>query len=232
MFFLGFMAVPGTAQNAAEILEKVIEAQGGRKVLAGIKDTVTEASMEITQMGISGSGTMYVKEPNRMRLDMDFMGMVFTQAFDGENAWMINPQTGIAEDLPEEMTEVTRCSSYGNVALLEPSKHGISYTYKGKETVDGKDYLLLERVHSGGYTIALFIDPETYLIHKMKQDSFDEMLMEVTEETILSDYKDVDGVMTAFTYTILRDGLEFGVLTISDVKFNTGLEDSFFKKEE
>ena len=175
---------------------------------------------------------MYVKEPNRMRFDMEFMGMMITQSFDGEIAWGISPQSGVAENMPEEVAEIMKHSSYGNSALLDPTKHGIKYSYKGKENVDGKDYLVLDRVHSGGYTIALYIDPETYLIYKMKQDSFDEMMTEIVEETIMSDYKKVKGVMTAHVLTILRDGTEFGTITVTDVEFNSGLEDSFFKKEE
>jgi outer membrane lipoprotein-sorting protein len=232
LFVLGLMAVPASSQNAGGILEKVIEAQGGRKILEGIKDMATDASMELIQMGMSGSGTMYTKEPNKMRLDMDFMGMVFTQAFDGENSWMINPQTGMAEDLPEELAEVMRHSSFGNAAFLDPAKYGIKYAFKGKERVEGKDYLVLDRVHEGGYTITIYIDPDTYLIYKMKQDSYDEMMMEIVEETFMTDYKDVGGVMTAHTLTIVRDGLEFGTMTVTGVKYNLGLEDSFFKKEE
>jgi outer membrane lipoprotein-sorting protein len=232
LFILGLLVVPGSSQNADEILERVIKAQGERKLLESIKDVTTIADMEMTQMGISGSITMYMKEPNRVRFDMEFMGMMITQAFDGETAWGISPQSGVAENMPEELAEVMKHSSFGNSALLNPKKYGIKYTYKGKENIEGKDYLVLDRVHSGGYTIALYIDPETYLIYKMKQDSFDEMMTEIVEETIMSDYKKVGGVMTAHVLTILRDGTEFGTLTVTEVDFNSGLEDSFFKKEE
>jgi hypothetical protein len=232
LFILGLLILPGSAQNADEILERIIKAQGGRVLLESIKDVTSIADMEITEMSISGSVTMYMKEPNKVRIDIEFMGMVVTQAFDGENAWGTNPQTGMAEDMPEELAEVMEFSSFGNSALLDPAKYGIKYRYKGKENIEGKDYLVLDRVHSGGYTIALYIDPETYLIYKTKQDSFDEMMTEIVEETIMSDYKNVEGVMTAHVLTILRDGTEFGILTVTDVDINTGLEDSFFKKEE
>ena len=232
LIILGLLVVPGSSQNADEILERIIKAQGGRKLLESIKDVTTTANMDLTQMGMSGSGTMYVKEPNMMRFDMEFMGIIVTQSFDGENAWGISPQSGVAENMPEEVAEIIKHSSYGNSALLDPAKHGIKYSYRGKENVDSKDYLVLDRVHSGGYTIALYIDPETYLIYKMKQDSFDEMMTEIVEETIMSDYKKVEGVMTAHVLTILRDGTEFGTITVTDVEFNSGLEDSFFKKEE
>jgi outer membrane lipoprotein-sorting protein len=65
----------------------------------------------------------------------------------------------------------------------------------------------------------------------MKADSFDETMSEVVEENIMSDYKKVEGVMIAHFQTILQDGTEYGTITVRDVKFNSGLEDSFFKKE-
>ncbi len=231
LFILGLLVVPGSSQNVDEILERIIKAQGGRERLESIKDVTTNADMEIIEMGISGSVTMYMKEPNKIRLDLEFMGMMITQAFDGETAWGTNPQTGMAEEMPYDLAEVMKFSSFGNSALLAPAKYGIKYTYKGKETIEGKDYMVLDRIHSGGYTIVLYIDPETYLIYKTKQDSFDEMMTEIVEETIMTDYKKVEGVMIAHGFTILRDGTEFGTLTVTNVDFNTDLEDSFFKKE-
>jgi len=135
LFILGLLFAPGSSQNADEILERVIKAQGGRKILESIKDVTTVADMEIIQMGITGSVTIYMKEPNKMRLDVESMGMMVSQAFDGETSWWIGSQTGIAEDVPEEMAEVMRNSSFGNSALLDPVKYGIKYTYKGKENI-------------------------------------------------------------------------------------------------
>jgi outer membrane lipoprotein-sorting protein len=231
LFIIGLLVAPVSSQNADDILERVIKAQGGRKILEGIKDVTTVADMEVIQMGISGSVTLYTKEPNMLRLDMEYMGIMITQAFDGETAWWVGSQTGTPEDMPEEMVEVIGNSSFGNSALLDPAKYGIKYTYKGKENIEGKDYFVLDRIHPGGYTIALYIDPETYLIYKTKQDSFDEMMTEIVEETIMSDYKKVEGMMIAHVLTVLRDGVEFGTLTVTAVDFNSGLEDSLFKKE-
>jgi outer membrane lipoprotein-sorting protein len=232
LFILELSVMPAFSQNAKEILDKVIEAQGGRKLLESIKDVTTTADMELIEMGMSGSGTMYTKEPNMMRFDMEFMGIIVTQAFDGEKAWGIDPQSGISDYMPEEYTKVMKHSAYGNAAFLDPEKYGIQYKYKGKENVGGKDYLVLDRIHPDGYTITQYIDPETYLILRMKQESFDEMMTEIVEETILSDYKEVEGLMMAHEITIIRDGLEFATITTTGIEFNTGLEDSFFKKEE
>jgi len=225
---VSLLVSPSYSQDAKTILDRIIDAQGGRKLLESIKDSTSIADMELPEMGMSGTGTMYSKEPNKMRLDLDIMGMVIIQASDGETSWEYNSQIGVSEAHTGNLESVMINSSFGNSAFLEPEKYGISYEVKGKETVDGKEYLLLERIYPDKYSITIYIDPETYLIYKFRQDSYDEMQMEILEETVFSDYKIIDGIMTAFSLKILRDGGEFAVLTITDVKFNTGLDDSFF----
>jgi len=154
---------PLLAQNTADILKKMIDAQGGEKLLSSIKDSTMSGTMEMIQMGLTGSLTMYQKEPNLMRMDAEVMGMTITQAFDGEKAWMINPQTGAAEELPPEAADDIRRQALGNDALLHPEKYGISYNYKGKEQINGKDYFVLEQAFSDGFKATLYIDPDTYL---------------------------------------------------------------------
>jgi outer membrane lipoprotein-sorting protein len=231
VFILGLLIAPSLSQNTDEILERIIKAQGGRELLASIKDMTTTVEMELTQMGISGSGTICSKEPNKARIDLDFMGMMITRSCDGETAWVSNSQTGMIENMPEAQAETIRCGSFGNSAFLDPAKYGIKYTYKGKENIENKDYLVLNRIHSSRYTISLYIDPETYLIYKMKADSFDQMMSEVIEEVFMSDYKKVEGMMIPHVQTIFQDGIKYGIITITDLEFNTGLKDSFFKKE-
>jgi outer membrane lipoprotein-sorting protein len=232
LFLLGLLFSTGFAQDEQKILDKMIEAMGGRKVIEGIKDVTSVGDMDIVAMGITGTTTMYTKEPNKMRMDLEFMGMGMTQAFDGEVAWGIDPNSGIAEEMPEEAGDLVKKASLGNAAFLNPKKYGLTYKAKGKEEVDGKEYLLLDRVYEDGYTMTFYIDPETYLIYKSKAMSMDEMMAEVEEETVMTDYKKVNGIMTAFTLQIFRDGEEFVAVTLTEVTYNTGLEDSLFKIEE
>ncbi len=186
---VGLLVSSAYSQDANAIIEKILDAQGGRKLLESIKDSTATADMDLPEMGMSG----------------------------------------VPSAMPENVAQVFRNSAFGNAAFLAPEKYGISYKLKGKETIDGKEYLSLERTYPDKYTITYYIDPDSYLIYKQRQISFNEMLMEVVEETIYSDYKKVEGIMTPHSLTIKREGVEFAVMTITEVKFNTGLEDSLFK---
>ncbi len=228
LFLIGSFATQAQSQTADDILKKMIDAMGGRNSLEKIKDTTISGTMDLTQMGLSGALTIYQKEPNKSRFDIEVMGMVITQACDGEIAWMVNPQTGMTEEMPEQAAEYMKRESLGNSVFLDPKKFGITFTYKGKENIEGKDYLVLEQAFADGFTTTMFIDPETYLVFKGKGKTLNNMGAEVEAETFFSDYKEVDGLMIAHSLLSFQDGEEFMTLTITEVKFNSELEDSLF----
>jgi hypothetical protein len=226
------MTSPGLSQETSDILKKMVEAQGGKKVLENIKDMTQSGGLELIQMGMTASMTMYKKEPNKVRMDIEVMGMIITQAFDGETAWGVNPQTGSTEEMPEQQAEDMKRMALGIDALLYPEKYGLAYAYKGKEEIEEKDYLVLEQTFSDGRKATLYIDPKTYLTYKSKSTTVNQMGVEVEQETFESDFKKVNGMTIAHSIIIFQDGEEFMKLDITEVSFNSGLEDSLFKMNE
>jgi outer membrane lipoprotein-sorting protein len=231
LLLFSLMASPALSQSADDILNKMIDAMGGRKAMEAIKDQTSMGTMELTQMGLSGTVTNYFKRPNKTRMDIEVMGMVITQAYDGQTAWMVNPQTGSSEEMPEQMAEFFVRDSMGDDAFLNPEKHGITFTAKGKEEVDGKECFVLEQKYSDGYVATMYIDTKTYLIYKTKGMNINQMGVEVEQENVMTDYKKVNGLMSAHSMTMYQDGEEFMVFTLDEIKYNTGLEDSFFEME-
>lgn len=234
-FLLSFLASTGFGQNVQNILNRMIDATGGRKTLEGIKDTTFSGTMDIVQYGMSATITFYHKEPNKFRQDMELtgLGMVITSAYDGNVAWMINPQTGSVEDMPGSAGEEfkNQAVNFGFSWMLNPEKYGLSFVDKGKETIDGQDYLVLEQTAPGDLKTAYYIDPETYLVYKTKGMTTDpQMGFQVEQESIVEDYREVDGIMFAHTVIIYQNGEELGSMRVETLKFNSGLEDSLFKK--
>ncbi len=230
VFLIGLMASQGFGQKATDVLEKFIEASGGRKLLSSVKDTTMIGTLNIVMAGMSGSLTMYQKEPNMMRMDVEIQGMVITTAYDGETAWMTNPQTGATEELPADQADDLMRQAYGNDILLNPEKHGVTYTLKESENIEGKDYFVLVQAFPDGFTQTLYIDSETYLPYKSVA-AVTQMGIEAEAETFLSDWRKIDGMMVSFSARILYDGQEAMSMTFSEVKYNTGLEDSLFKMD-
>ena len=231
VFLTAIFSSAGMAQTSEEIVAKMIEAQGGRSALEKVKDMTLTGTLEIVAMGINGTLTMYLKEPDKARMDMEFMGMVMSQAFDGENGWIVDPNTGSVVDMPEDQAKELKRMAIGNAALLHPEKHGITFTYKGKETLEGNDYILMEQAYDDGHKEIMYLDAQTYLIYKIKTMSANLSGIQVETENFLSDYKKVDGVTLWHSMRIVQEGADAMVMNFSEVTFNSGLEDSLFKKE-
>jgi len=230
VFLFGLMASQGFGQKATDILEKMIEASGGRKLLSSVKDTTMTGTLNIVMVGMSGSLTIYQKEPNKMRMEMEVGGMVMTTAYDGETAWWTNPQTGAIEELPADQEDEIIRMAYGNDILLNPDKHGVTYTLKESENIEGKDYFVLVQTFSDGYAQTMYIDSKTYLPYKTVA-TVNQMGVEAESETFLSDYRKIDGMMVSFSMRIFYDGEETMTMTFTEVKYNTGLDDSLFKMD-
>ncbi len=228
-FVLG-LSLQAQEPSLADILAKNIEAQGGRTAMSAIKDTTTSGTMEIIQMGLSAALTIYQKEPNKMRMDIDVMGMLITQAFDGEKGWAINPQTGVAEEMTEKQSQSQRLQAMGYDAALNPEKYGITFALKGKETIGDKEYFVVEQKFKDGFQATVYINAATYLTDRVRSKS-DAMGTEIETETLTEDYKNIEGLMVPQALTIFQGGAEFGRITVTKVVFNSGLEDSFFKMQ-
>jgi outer membrane lipoprotein-sorting protein len=230
IFLVSVTATPGYSQTAKEIIQKMIEATGGKKVFENIDDSTITGTMELIQQGMSGELTIYKKEPNKMRLDIEIMGMLITQAYDGNLAWWVNPQTGATEEMPANEAASMKRDALPIDATFNPEKYGISFAYKGKETLEGKDHYVVEQTYADGFKVTLYVDSTTYLLTKSK-GTFSSEMGEAEFEQFASDYKKVHGIVIAHKITTYINGAEARILTITDVQYNTGLEDSLFIME-
>ncbi len=219
-------AAPGA--EVKDVLVKMIDAQGGRKALEAVKDTTVAGNIEMVQMGVNATVTMYQKEPDKMRLDIEVMGMVITQAYDGQKAWFVNPQTGATEEMPEAQAKSFKQQALGNDALLNPEKVGVTYALLPSQKIDAKDFFVLEQTLADGHKNTLFVDPESYLVIRTKTRAPNQMGVEVDAETVFSDFRKEGDLLVAHQMTTYQDGAEFMRMSFTKYTYNAGLEDSFF----
>ena len=230
-----FTVQKGYGQTAQDVLKKMIEASGGRKAMTAIKDSTMSGTYEIVAYSASGSFTRYLKEPSKMRIDIEIpaLGMTMTQAYDGQKAMWTNPQTGGAtEAMPETMAQEFARQALGNEAILNPEKYKITFEVKPKTKLDGKEYIVLEQSMANGHKMTIYIDPATYLPYKTETMTMGMSGTEVKAESYPSDFKPVNGVMMAYSTRTLQDGAEFMKLVITKITVNTNLEDSLFSLEK
>lgn len=241
LFVFGMIAAPELGVQAQEkksdpkamkIIEQMIEAIGGRKVMQSVTDMNATGTMELVQQGMEASVTIMTKQPDKFRLDIEVMGMSITQAFDGENGWYTNPQTGSVEDMTGEQLEEMKRQAIGDETYLNPEKHGIVFVYKGQEKLEDTDHDVLLMTYADGTEVTMYLDSKTHLVYKTISIQPNAMTgVEAEVESYTTEYKEVDNMMAAFNITQYMDGEEYLVIMLEEVKFNTGLEDSLFIKQ-
>ena len=232
LIFFSWSMTSLSAQSADEIVKKMIDAQGGKKVYESIKDMTVKGTLEIIQQGLEAEITIYKKEPDKRREDIEVMGMLITSAYDGAMAWGTNQQTMAVEEFTGEQLVNAKREAMPVIAPLYPEKFGITHSLKGKETIEGKEYWVLERDYPDDFKIMMFLDTETYLPYKTVATIVDAMGTEHEVEQFQSDYKTVNGLVMAHSMSQVVDGAEAVALSVTEVTFNTGLDDSMFVMEK
>jgi outer membrane lipoprotein-sorting protein len=224
---------PGPAGNkeALAVLNRMIEALGGRKALGAIKDMTVTGTVEAPEIGLTSPFVLYQKEPDRMRMDITVAeaATTITQAFDGRTGWGTDARTMRPEEMPEGESRDVSHKALGNAALLDPRSLGVTYALKPKQTLGDRDYIVLEQTLADGHKSTYFLDPETHLPARLSTRTLDPAGAEADAETVFSDYREFCGARIACSSRTLRGGKEVQRLTVAGVTCNTGLDDSLFE---
>jgi outer membrane lipoprotein-sorting protein len=235
----GFVGVAASAQTADELIEKNLQAMGGKEKTEAVKAIRMTGKMVIPQ-GMEIPMTIEFKDPDKLRSDATLQGMTMVQAFDGKNGWKINPFMGKKdpEAMSEEEIKQIR-EQLDTMDLFSKYKEkGHTVEYVGKEDLEGTPVYKLKLTRKSGDISYVYLDAESYLIVKMagKTKVQDQ---ELESETTMGDYKAVDGVLYSHSWETELKGMPGKmVISFSKIEVNPAIEDSRFampaatKKEE
>ncbi|UCD29926.1 MAG: DUF620 domain-containing protein, partial [Planctomycetota bacterium] len=212
-----------------ELLKKMIEAQGGTERLSDIRTAVLKGTMIlVAQGGVSGGITITNAFPDRTLIEMELAGTKIAQGYDGKIAWMDNPLAGGYAELPEAQAESMRREASGFGALVAPEEFGISYNYRGIETDAGVEYHVLEQIFGAEDVTAVYVDVNTFLIHKTKTVT-GSLTQPIVSETHLADYRETDGIKQAHQVSSFSNDQEIARYLFDHVVYNVEVDDAIFK---
>jgi outer membrane lipoprotein-sorting protein len=211
--------------KADTILDKNMEATGGKEAHQKVKNRVTKATIEISAAGLKGEITIYAAAPNKLYVVTELTGVgKIEEGSDGKVAWSVNPMTGPRiKDGTEKETALRRADFEGESNWRKHTKKAES---KGEDTVDGKACYVIEITTDEGQTKTHYYDKSSYLLIKSsgteKTPNGD-----IQIESIFSDFKKVDGITMPFKTKQSALGTEFTV-TIDKVEHNVQIPDNRF----
>jgi len=226
------LATPVAAQDLHEVLDNYYEAIGGVDAWKSVESMRATGAMAM--MGIEAPFVVTTKRPNKVRIEFSFQGMTGVQAYDGETAWMLMPFMGRSdpEVMPVDMAKdvIDRADLDGALIGWQESGHQVELL--GKEETAGTGAYKIKVTKKNGDVEYYFLDSEYYVPIKTEGSSMQQGRM-VEFETILSDYKEVGGLMIPHSVEARPKGAPSGqVITIEQVELNVEIDESTFTMPE
>jgi hypothetical protein len=216
------------SQTADEILKQHFEVIGQDQVAKMKSATMTG---KILQGGQEFSFTMYQQRPMNFRMDITVQGQKITQAFDGENGWMVNPMMGTTDpqDMTPDMVKEMKKQADMDGQLWNYQSKGSTLEYLGQEEMEGSSVHKLKLTDKDGDITNFFLDAETFIL--LKTTSVNTVQgVEVESEQSYGNYQLIDGMAIPFSISTGTNGQVMGEIAIDEVKFNTEFEKDFFSK--
>src|SRR6266498_889561 len=184
------------AQTVDEIINKHIQALGGKEKLSQLKSLYTESAVDA--MGNVSSAKEYLVEGKGFKSETELSGMKIINCYTDKGGWLLNPFSGSTDPqaMPDEAYIAGKNQIFIGGSLAGYAAKGNKVEYIGKE---GNNYKL--KVTSGGTETFYFIDTETNLVSKttLKGDMMGQSIEIVVS---FSDYKKTDfGIVIPYTKT-------------------------------
>lgn len=213
--------------TADQIIEKYVQAIGGKAAIEKVTSRVTKGTIEIPAMGANGTTESYAKAPNKFVNVADISGLgAFQQGYTGTVAWSQDPFSGLRDLTGAELSMVKReAELHGDLKIKE---HYPKLVVKGKEKVGEREAYVLEGTTAEGSIEKLYFDTQTGLILR-KDSEVDSPMGKVPTEFYLEDYREVDGLKMPFTIRQSNPNVTF-TIKITDVKHNVAIDDAKFNK--
>jgi outer membrane lipoprotein-sorting protein len=118
-----------------------------KEALDKIETFVIHGSQFIAEQGEQIPIVYKIKRPDKVRIEIEYMGNTIIQAFDGKKAWMVNPLTGYKDkkNLPDAAKDqILQIFDFLNSPIVKYGEEGYSFEYLGKETIDDKNYITIK----------------------------------------------------------------------------------------
>lgn len=213
--------------SADQIIEKYVQAMGGKAALEKINSRVTKGTLDIPAVGVSGTMETYEKAPNKMASIATIAGFgEVKSAYDGTKGWADHPATGL-----RDLSGVELANTRLEAELHKPLKLKELYstiTVKGKEKVGDKEAYVVEGTPKEGSVEKWYFDTQTGLL--IRTDAIQESPEgKIPAEIYFDEYKEFDGVKVPVAMRISTPMYALNIKT-QEVKHNVPVDDAKFAK--
>lgn len=217
------------AQSVDDVINKYIEARGGKDKLNAIQSLYMEGTRQM--MGTDVLVKVTTVQGKLFRTDFEVGGTTGYTIVTPAAGWSFIPmQSPKVEPLPADRLK----SMQGQLDILGPlidfAAKGSKGEMDGKETIDGKEAYKIKVTLSTGNEMTFYIDTKTYLLIQSRQMAparGNAAPQEII--TNYNDYKLFDGVMFPQTIANPAAGVMSGSTTFDTIVINKTIDESQYK---
>ncbi len=213
--------------TAKEILDKYVQALGGRAASEKIRSRSMKGAVEIAPVGIKGTAEVFSAAPDKVYSKTVLGGIgEIIEAYDGKTAWTINPLQGNRDKTGTELLQTKLLSNFYREVKFESLYPKIEV--KGVEKVGDKEAFVLIATPAGLDAQTFYFDKETGLL--LREDmtlNSPEGLTPV--KSFYDDYRAVDGVKLPHKIRVIMPQFEINTV-ITEVKSDVKIDEALFSK--
>ena len=184
--------------TADQLVARNLAARGGADKLRAISSQHVQGKARLGG-GLDAKTESWAIAPGQWRDEFSLQGLTAVEAWDGRQAWAINPFGGRRE--PQKLTadDAKDMIDSADVAgpLLDHKAKGSRVEYLGTEDIDGTDAHKLRVTARNGDSWVVYLDPDQFLeirivAHHMVRGQ------ERVSSTDVGEYEKVDGIYFPF----------------------------------
>lgn len=218
-------------QTADEIIDKHINARGGKAAITSIRSIVMEGMKQV--MGTDVEFTITKVQDKLARTDFVFGGNAGYTIITQNAGWQFIPMRSTApETMPEERVASMQHELDIAGPLVDYATKGHKVSVVGKDAVDGKDAYKLKVTLSTGKEYIYYIDMSNYLLLRSSTTVPGAGGATTEQVTDFSDYKPVDKVMFPHTINVLGSGMMAGATTYDRITLNREISEKLYLPNE
>lgn len=230
LFVLGIVFMQFVqAQSVDDIINKYVEARGGKDKLNAMQSVYMEGSRAM--MGNEVLVKVSMVQGKLYRTDFEMGGTTGYTIVTPTEGWSFIPmQSPKVEPIPADRLKTMLGQLDIAGPLVDYAAKGNKAELQGKETVEGKEAYKIKMRLSTGKEITYYIDTKTNLLIQSKQMSAargNNPPVEII--TNYSDYKLFDGIMFPQTIANPGGGMMAGSTTFDTIVVNKTIEENQYK---
>ncbi|MFQ5650035.1 MAG: hypothetical protein ACE5IY_08840 [bacterium] len=225
----GFTAWQEKADKGREILRQAVQAAGGVATFKKLENFTIKTESEITgrQVKTRLTVTETMQLPDKTKQIMELDAGTRIQVLNGNDSWkQINNDVSDVSALEKKEMQRGVFRDMRNLFKHFESAE-LKVTYLSQQVVAGKNFHVLQIKDFTGDFFNLYIDADTFLIHKMTYRGAAEVDLAKMEE-IYSDYREVDGIKIPFHIIVKANGRQFIDAVVIEAEINSELDKEFF----